>query len=434
MDIINIIERKRDGYCLTKDEIYYFINGYTNASIPDYQISSLLMAIVLKGMSDDETYLLTKAMLESGEIIDLTAIEGIIVDKHSTGGVGDKTTLVLAPILASFDIAIAKMSGRGLGHTGGTLDKLEAIPNFKIDLCKEEFINQVNNIKLAVMGQTEDVAPADKKLYALRDVTGTVASIPLIASSIMSKKLASGADVIILDVKVGNGAFMKNINDAKLLAKTMVMIGKKFNKKVVSLITDMSAPLGSFVGNSLEVIEAVETLKGCGEENFTNLCISLCAEALVLTGKVENVKLASNMICDNINNGMALSKFMELVIAQKGDSSFINDYEKLPLAKNVFEIKSTLSGIVSKINALEIGMIAMDLGAGRKKKDDLIDYGVGIEIIKHIGSSLEIGDTICKVYSNDRLSEQEIKRCRKAFEVTKQSDECKQSIVFDIIR
>lgn len=321
MRVVDLIIKKKQGYELTKDEIHYLINGFVNGEIPDYQMSALLMAICYEGLTDDELFALTYEMLKSGDEVDLSQINGLCVDKHSTGGVGDKTTLVIAPICASFGLKLAKMSGRGLGHTGGTLDKLESIPGFKIGIPIDDFIKQVNEIGLAVVGQTANVAPADKKLYALRDVTGTVDSTGLIASSIMSKKLASGARIILLDVKVGDGAFMKTIEDAKVLAQKMVKIGTNFGRKVVAMITDMDEPLGNAIGNSLEVIEAIETLKGNGPSDFTKLCYSICAEMLKLAGIIQTTEEAYKAIDEKIKSGEALEKLKEMITYQHGDAN-----------------------------------------------------------------------------------------------------------------
>ncbi len=432
LNIISIIEKKRDNKVLTSDEIKYFVSAYAKGDIPDYQIASLLMAIVLNGMNEDETFALTKAMLESGEIINLEEIEGIIVDKHSTGGVGDKTTLVLAPMLAALGLSVAKMSGRGLGHTGGTIDKLESILNFNIELDKASFIRQVNAIKIAVIGQTDNIVPADKKLYALRDTTGTVKSIPLIASSIMSKKLATGADIIILDVKVGDGAFMKNIEEARLLAKTMVGIGKQFNKKVVAFLTNMNAPLGFSIGNSLEVIEAVETLKGNSKGTFYNLCIELCKEALLLAEIAKGNSEAFKMAQDTIENLSALEKFKDLVVAQSGNPEFINDYAKLPRAKIMHEIRAKKNGYLSSVSALDLGMFAMRIGAGRSTKEDEINYGAGLVLRKNIGDAVKEGDILCVAYTD--LVLEEISMCENAFVISDERSKFNDSVILDVIK
>ena len=365
MDIIEIIEHKRDKKKLSKEEIEYFIKGYVNNEIKDYQASSLLMAIYLNGMEKDEIANLTEAMRVSGEVWDLSCIEGIKVDKHSTGGVGDKVSLILGPMIASLGAKLAKMSGRGLGHTGGTIDKLESIPGFRVNLTKEEFINQVNNVGIAIIGQDKNIDPADKKIYALRDVTGTVSSIPLIASSIMSKKLASGADAILLDVKYGNGAFMKTIDEAKKLATTMVEIGKSLNKDVKAEVTDMNQPLGCAIGNNLEIKEVIDTLKGNGPKDITEICISSGAILLNQAKIFSSINEAREAIKESVKEGKAFKKFVEFVKSQGGDVSYILDPSKFPVAKNIIKVYSLNEGYVHSINALEIGKSSMHLGGGR---------------------------------------------------------------------
>ncbi len=420
MRIIDIITKKRNGLILSKDEIDFFINGYVKNQIPDYQVSALLMAIFLKGMNEEEQYNLTMAMLNSGEQIDLSKIHGVKVDKHSTGGVGDKTSLVVLPLASAFGIKMAKMSGRGLGHTGGTLDKLESIPGFKIELTSEEFFNQVNQIGLAIIGQSANITPADKKLYALRDVTGTIESIPLIASSIMSKKLASGADHIVLDVKVGAGAFMKNIDEAVALATAMVRIGKLAGRDTVATLTDMSQPLGECVGNSLEVIEAIETLKGHGPKDFTELCIALTAEILLLAKITTDEDEARKLVQKAIDDGTGLKQLRLLIEHQGGNQSVIDDYSLLPLSNNVIELKylEENDGYVASIDALKIGEAAMLLGAGRLKKDDNIDYSVGVIIKKKVGDQLKKGDIIAKLYTNNINVDQAVQKVLSAYIIT----------------
>ena len=403
MNIIDIIIKKRNGNKLNKEEIEFAINGYTNDVIPDYQISAFLMAIYFKGMDPEETYYLTKAMLNSGDILDLSKIKGVKVDKHSTGGVGDKTSLVVAPLVASLGIKVAKMSGRGLGHTGGTIDKLESIPGYDVNISEEDFINQVNKIGVALVGQTKKLVPADKKLYSLRDVTGTVDSIPLIASSIMSKKLASGADVIVLDVKVGSGAFMKNLDEARKLALAMVQIGKMEGKKVVAILTDMSNPLGKAVGNSLEVIEAINTLNGNGPKDFTDLCIEASAELILEANYAKNIEDAKALAIKQIENKEGLKKFAELVEAQHGDASYIYDPTKFDKSKYVYDVIAKNSGYVNNINSLMIGNASMKLGAGRIKLDDIINPRVGIVLEKKPGDYINVGDVLAKLYSDDNL-------------------------------
>lgn len=393
MTIIDIIEKKKKKEELTHEEISFVINGMLDKSIADYQISSLLMAIVLNGMTLDETTYLTEEMLNSGDKIDLSGIDGVVVDKHSTGGVGDKVTLILGPLLASLDVKIAKMSGRGLGHTGGTIDKLESIPGYKVELSREEFIKQVNDIGISIISQSGNIVPADKKLYALRDVTATVDSIPLIASSIMSKKIASGADLIFIDVKVGSGALMKTLEGAKKLATTMIEIGKKFNKTVICILTDMDEPLGYAIGNSLEVKESIETLKGYGPKDVMELIVSI---ASLVLNKTKNIDLEeAKVLCmKKLTNGEAYKKFEELVSAQHGNLS------ELKISNRVFSVKSTKSGYINKINALELGEIARIIGAGRLTKEDVIDPTVGLVLSKKTGDYINVGDELLKVYLN----------------------------------
>lgn len=418
MDIIEIIEKKRDKQVLSQDEIIYFVEGYTNDLIKDYQVSALLMAIVLNGMNDEESTYLTQAMLNSGEIIDLSSIMGIKCDKHSTGGVGDKVTLVLAPLLASAGAKISKMSGRGLGHTGGTLDKLEAIPNYNIALTIPEFINQVNDIGIAIIGQTSNLVPADKKLYALRDVTGTVQSIPLIASSIMSKKLACGADAILLDVKVGEGAFMKNESEADALATLMVKIGRELNKDVRAIITDMNQPLGYAIGNTLEVIEAIETLQNKGPKDLETICLQLGSTMLVQAKLCQNGATAYEILKENLMNGKAFDKFVELVAAQKGDTSYLFDVNKFPKAKNKLAVMSVKSGYIKEIHALTIGNLALKLGAGRHTKKDRIDYEAGIVFTKKIGDYVVKDEVIAYLHSNQEITPEMANALQKAITYT----------------
>lgn len=400
MHAVDIIIKKRNGIELSNDEINFMIDGYTKDLIPDYQMSAFLMAIYFKGMTDSETTSLTLAMLNSGDILDLSRIKGIKVDKHSTGGVGDKTSLVVAPLVASLGIKFAKMSGRGLGHTGGTLDKLEAIPGFNVSLSDEEFINQVNEIGVAIIGQTKSLAPADKKMYALRDVTGTVDSIPLIASSIMSKKLAAGTDVIDLDVKVGSGAFMKDEETATILGETMVRIGKMMNKKVTAVLTNMDEPLGLAVGNSLEVIEAINTLNGNGPKDFTELCMSLSANIIHDCGLTNTIEEARKLAEEQIRNGKAKDTFVKMVHMQSGDESYILNPKKFRDSKYHIDVKSKKTGIVSRIDALKIGEASMYLGAGREQLTDVINPAVGIVLNKKVGDKVSEGETLLTLYSD----------------------------------
>ena len=402
MRMVDIIIKKRMGEVLTKEEIDFFVNGFTNGSIPDYQASSLAMAILFQGMNKKEIGQLTDAMLHSGEIIDLSMIEGIKVDKHSTGGVGDKTSLVLGPLVASCGVKLAKMSGRGLGHTGGTLDKLESIPGVTINVSKEDFIKQVNEIGIAIVGQTGKLVPADKKLYALRDVTGTVESIPLISSSIMSKKLASGSDSILLDVKFGSGAFMKTLDQSRELAKTMIDIGDELNRDTRAIITDMNEPLGMAIGNNLEVIEAINTLNGHGPKDLVELCTKAGAIMLMQAKKVDTMEEGIKLITSKIESKEALDKLAQLVKAQKGDESYIYHPEKFEKAKYVGNILANKSGYIKEINALEIGNAAMKLGAGRATEDDIIDPTAGIVLNKKVGDYVSKDETLCTFYTNKK--------------------------------
>lgn len=400
MRMVDIIEKKRDGQELTTAEINFFIEGYTKGEIPDYQASALAMAIYFQDMNDRERADLTRAMVESGNTIDLSAIDGVKVDKHSTGGVGDTTTLVLAPLVASLDVPVAKMSGRGLGHTGGTIDKLESIAGFHVELTREQFIDLVNRDKVAVIGQSGNLTPADKKLYALRDVTGTVNSIPLIASSIMSKKIAAGADAIVLDVKTGDGAFMKTQEDAEKLAHAMVRIGNHVGRKTIAIISDMSQPLGFAIGNALEVKEAIETLQGKGPKDLTELVLTLGSQMVILAGKAKTSEEAKEMLLDAIHSGKALAKFKEFLANQGGDASIVDDLTKLPQAKYKIELPAKQSGYISRMVADEIGVASMILGAGRATKEDVIDLAVGLVLHKKVGDKVEEGESILTIYSN----------------------------------
>lgn len=400
MRMVDIIEKKRDGQELTTAEINFFIEGYTKGEIPDYQASALAMAIYFQDMNDRERADLTRAMVESGDTIDLSAIDGVKVDKHSTGGVGDTTTLVLAPLVASLGVPVAKMSGRGLGHTGGTIDKLESIAGFHVELTREQFIDLVNRDKVAVIGQSGNLTPADKKLYALRDVTGTVNSIPLIASSIMSKKIAAGADAIVLDVKTGDGAFMKTQEDAEELAHAMVRIGNHVGRKTIAIISDMSQPLGFAIGNALEVKEAIETLQGKGPKDLTELVLTLGSQMVILAGKAKTSEEAKEMLLDAIHSGKALAKFKEFLANQGGDASIVDDLTKLPQAKYKIELPAKQSGYISRMVADEIGVASMILGAGRATKEDVIDLAVGLVLHKKVGDKVEKGESILTIYSN----------------------------------
>ena len=402
MRMVDIIEKKRDGQELTKAEINFVITGYTNGTVPDYQMSALAMAIYFKDMTNQEITDLTMAMVESGEQIDLSAIHGIKVDKHSTGGVGDTTTLVLAPLVAAVGVPVAKMSGRGLGHTGGTIDKLEAIKGFNVEISNDEFIQLVNRDQVAVVGQSGDLAPADKKLYGLRDVTGTVDSIALIASSIMSKKIAAGADAIVLDVTTGDGAFMKNEKDAERLAKTMVQIGKLANRQTMAIISDMSQPLGLAIGNSLEVKEAIDALKGEGPADLMEMVYVLGSQMVVLAKQADTLEEARELLKEAIQSGAATTKFKEMIRNQGGDESIVDRPENLPQAEFVIELPSKESGYISEMVADQLGIAAMLLGAGRRTKEDTIDYSVGLMLHKKVGDSVTAGEPLVTVYANSQ--------------------------------
>lgn len=416
MRFVDIIEKKKIGEALTKDEIHYFIQGYVDGSIPDYQVSALLMAICFQGMNDQETAWLTEEMLYSGDIIDLSMIDGVTCDKHSTGGVGDKTSLSLAPMVAACGVHVAKMSGRGLGHTGGTLDKVESIEGFQIALSQEEFIKQVNEIGLAIVGQSKTLVPADKKLYALRDVTATVNSIPLIASSIMSKKLASGADTILLDVKFGEGAFMTTLEDAKVLASTMIRIGQHFQKDVRAMISNMNQPLGNAIGNALEVEEAIQTLQGKGPKDFTQLCIEAGSIMLLQAKKATTKKEAETMLKQVIEDGSAFDKLVEMVKSQHGNINQIHHPELLPKASHVIAMHAKTQGYVKQLHALELGVLAMELGAGRRVKEDIVDPAVGIVLQKKDADYVNIGDVLAYVHTNHLLDDAWIQRFYETFE------------------
>ena len=415
MNIIDIIEAKKDKKALTKEQIHFFIKGYIDKTIEDYQASALLMAITINGMTSEETAYLTEEMRVSGEVWDLSDIPGLKIDKHSTGGVGDKVSLILGPLVASCGAKMAKMSGRGLGHTGGTLDKMESIPGMRINLTKEEFKKQVKEIGVCIIGQSKDIDPADKKLYALRDVTGTVQSIPLIASSIMSKKLASGADCILLDVKCGKGAFMKTYEDAKILATEMVNIGKKLKKNVKAEITDMNQPLGKAVGNNLEIKEVIETLKGNGPKDLEDICLSSGAILLVQAELFKNTEDARKALVENIKNGKAFEKFKEFVKAQGGDVEYIDHPEKFPVSKNLIEIKSDDEGYIKTIDALAIGLGSCHLGGGRVKITDVIDMSAGIILNKKVGDFVKKGELLCTLHTNKDNVDHIIKSVKEAF-------------------
>ena len=433
MRMYDLIVKKRQGKELTTQEINYFIENYTDNKIPDYQVSALMMAIFFNKMNKRETADLTMAMVNSGDILDLKEIEGIKVDKHSTGGVGDTTTLVLAPMVAALGIPVAKMSGRGLGHTGGTIDKLETFKGFSVEMTNEKFINNVNTLKIAVGGQTGNLAPADKKLYALRDVTGTVDNVSLIASSIMSKKIASGADAIVLDVKVGDGAFMKTAEDARILAREMVDIGTNVGRNTIAIISDMDQPLGLAIGNALEVEEAIETLKGNGPADLVELCLELGSNMVLLSGHAKTVEEAKNMLKETITSGKAIEKLKEFVAAQGGEIDVIDDTSKLPKAEFVLEVKALKEGVVSKIHAENMGLIAMELGAGRATKESIIDMAVGMVLNKKRADKVKIGDVLAYVHAND------LEKGKRAVEKILENYEISDSVenlplIYDVIR
>lgn len=399
MRAVDIIRRKRDGEELTAAEIRQLIEGYCRGDIPDYQMSAFAMAVYYRGMTAAETAELTLAMAQSGDQLDLSGIPGVKVDKHSTGGVGDKTTLIIAPLAAAAGVPVAKMSGRGLGHTGGTIDKLESIPGFRTELAPEAFIRQVNDIGLAVAGQSGELAPADKKLYALRDVTATVDSIPLIASSVMSKKIASGADAIVLDVKAGGGAFMKSLEDAERLAEAMVAIGRLVGRRTAAVISDMDQPLGRAIGNALEVAEAIDTLRGEGPEDLTSLCLTLAAHMAVLGGKADSVSEAREHLERKLKSGEALDKFRAFVAAQGGDPAVVDDPDRLPAAPHRIAVKAERAGYVRRIDAEKLGLAATLLGAGRAVKDAPIDHSVGIVLTRKLGDRAEAGETLAELHA-----------------------------------
>jgi pyrimidine-nucleoside phosphorylase len=431
--MVDIIAKKRDGKELSEEEIRWFVESYSNGEVPDYQASAFAMAIYFQDMTQKESAALTYAMAESGDQLDLSAIEGIKVDKHSTGGVGDKTTLIIGPIVAACGVPVAKMSGRGLGHTGGTIDKLESFRGFETEIPKEEFVNLVNEHKIAVAGQSGNLTPADKKLYALRDVTATVNSIPLIASSVMSKKIAAGADAIVLDVKAGSGAFMKEVKEAKRLAEAMVEIGQSLDRKTMAVISNMDQPLGRTVGNALEVKEAIETLQGNGPEDLHELSVTLSSYMLVAGGKADTLEQAEKMVLQVIENGDALEKMKAFVQNQHGDASAVDNPDGLAAAEHRVEVKAEASGYVHGIEAEEIGVSAMLLGAGRATKDDVLDYSVGIELTKKIGDPVQKGDTIAIMHVNDQNSAESARKISEAFTIAEAAVE-KPVLIYETVQ
>lgn len=433
MRMYDVIQKKRDGNELTTEEINFFIKGYTEGRIPDYQASALLMAIYLKKMNKRETVDLTNAVVNSGEIVDLSLIKGIKVDKHSTGGVGDKTTLALGPMVAACGLPFAKMSGRGLGHTGGTLDKLEAIKGLRTELSKDEFISIVNRVNLCLCSQTANITPADKKLYALRDVTATVDNISLIASSVMSKKIASGSNSIVLDVKVGSGAFMKDLDSAFVLAKAMVDIGNSVGRDTVAIISDMDEPLGYAIGNSLEVIEAIETLKGNGPKDFVELCLTLGSRLLLLGKKVSTIEEGRRMLIEVINNGKAYKKLLEFVEAQGGDTNYIENTELLPKASYIIELKSDTEGYIKSIDAEEVGKCALALGAGRETKESEIDLAAGIILNKKVDDKVEKGEVIAYLHCNNEDKAKDVSLMLKNAIEIGDKNQVNKKLIFGIV-
>ena len=419
MRAVDIIHKKREGQALTNEEISFMIQGYSNGTVPDYQVSAWAMAICFQGMNAQETAQLTLEMAQSGDQIDLSPIKGIKVDKHSTGGVGDKTSLVLAPLVASAGVPVAKMSGRGLGHTGGTLDKLEAIKGYQVEQSREDFFKQVNEIGVALIGQSGNITPADKKLYALRDVTATVESIPLIASSVMSKKIAAGADAIVLDVKTGSGAFMKTLDDSIALAEAMVAIGTEVGRETVAIISDMDQPLGHLIGNALEVEEAIATLKGEGPEDLRELCLILGSHMLVLGKQAATIEEARATLEQHIADGTGLERLKQLVQAQGGDASMVEDPAKLPHAASRMDVVAQADGYVSAIQAESIGIAAMLLGAGRETKESIIDTAVGLDLRMKVGDKVKAGDVLAVMHVNDDKRAQEASsRILEAYQIS----------------
>ncbi|MBP6624248.1 MAG: pyrimidine-nucleoside phosphorylase [Chitinophagaceae bacterium] len=432
--MVELIIKKRDGKELSKEEISYIVNGFVKGEIPDYQVSALLMAIFFQGINNEETAALTDVMMRSGELIDLSEIEGIKVDKHSTGGVGDKTTLVLAPLVAAAGVPVAKMSGRGLGHTGGTLDKMEAIKGLKVDMTKEQFIDKVKKHGIAICSQNEKLVPADKKIYALRDVTGTVENISLISSSVMSKKLACGADAIVIDIKVGDGAFMKTVADAEKLARIMIETAKSMDRELIAVISGMDEPLGYAIGNALEVKEAIATLQGKGPDDLTNLCLELGGHMLVLGKKAASLEEGMEILKALIANGKAFEKFKELVISQEGDIKMVENCDLMPSTKYTQSYLSKREGYIQYLSALDIGIASVNLGAGRETKESSIDYGAGIILYKKIGDYVKIGEPLAMMYSNDeKLFAKAQKYLDLAFNFEQQKSE-KKPLIFKTIK
>jgi pyrimidine-nucleoside phosphorylase len=420
MRAVDLIVKKRDGYELTREEIFFFVQGFSVGNIPDYQASAWAMAITLKGMTERETTDLTEAMIDSGDRLDLSGVVPFAVDKHSTGGVGDKTTLVVLPIVTANGVPVGKMSGKGLSFTGGTLDKMESFPGYRINLTRDQFLRQLKEIGIVLSGQTLDLAPADGQLYALRDVTGTVPSVPLIVASVMSKKIAAGAEGIVLDVKVGFGSFMQTVEEAVELAETMVNIGKRFGKSAAALISDMNQPLGNAVGNVIEVKEAIQALKGGGPEDFVEHSLTVAAHMLMLAGRTDDLEEAKALGAKTLKDGSGLDKFRTLVRAQGGDAKFVDDEEKFPTARFIETVLSWESGYIGEVHAREIGLSAMELGAGREKKGDPVDHSVGIIVHKNVGQLVEKGAPLFTIHANDEsLLTNSIERVKNAFQISK---------------
>lgn len=432
MRMVDLIQAKRDGARLTPEQIAFAVEGFTRGEIPDYQMSALLMAIYFRGMEEREIAELTLAMANSGDRVDLSGIDGTKVDKHSTGGVGDKTSLIVVPLVASAGVPIAKMSGRGLGHTGGTVDKLESIPGFRIELANDQFVRNVNLHKMALVGQSGNLAPADKKLYALRDVTATVSSIPLIASSIMSKKIASGADAIVLDVKVGSGAFMKSLAEARQLAATMVSIGRELGRRTIAVLSDMSEPLGTEVGNASEVREAIDVLRGQGDARLTELSLTLGAYMAVAGGVYGAFEQARSELERLLASGRALETFRQFVAAQGGDAAIVDHPERLPQAERQVEVLAERDGVVQAIDAEQIGVAAMQLGAGRARKEDVIDAAVGVTLRKKTGDSVRAGEALAVLHCNRQSSAEAEARVREAYTIGAQQAP-KPPIVYEVL-
>ncbi len=418
MNPVEIIVKKRNGFSLTEEEIKFFVNGFLDGKIPDYQMSAFLMSIYFNGMNDDETVALTRIMLNSGEILDLSSIPGLKVDKHSTGGVGDKTSLIIAPIAAAAGVSVPMISGRGLGHTGGTLDKLESIPGFRTNLSKDEFIKVIEKVGVCLIGQTKEIAPADKKIYALRDVTGTVESIPLICSSIMSKKLAEGINALVLDVKTGNGAFMKTLEESENLAFNLKKIAESFGVRTIAYITNMNQPLGNYVGNWLEVLESIRILRNEVHNELTELCHILAGTMIYLGGKSSSIEDGVNLSRELIANGKAYKKFLEIVENQGGDTNFIENPEKYPEPKFKIEVKADRSGFISKMNSFEIGMLGIELGAGRMTYEDKIDPKAGFVFFKKVGDEVALGDIIAEIRTDKDSKEYFNKKLLDAIEIS----------------